>query len=292
MSQHDMVIADQTAANFRADNNLMAQALASTSIGTSAPATPYTGQLWIDSTTSTAQVLAVYDGTDWITLGNINATSNLFTPVVDVISENTAAAGVTIDSVLCKDGDVDATIGAANPKAGTFTTLTSNGIDDNAAAESLQIDSNGIITTVNQPMVHAYIGTGGTNVTGDGTVYTLPFDSEITDQNSDFNTGTYTFTAPVDGTYLVCVTVRNGSCTGTSVGAQLKIVTSNRDYIIFNLIFDSGASLDINGAEQVDMDAGDTLTITESISNVNSGKAADINGGATNGCMLSIALLG
>jgi len=40
------------------------------------------------------------------------------------------------------------------------------------------------------------------NVTGDGTQYTVQFNSELFDNNSDFNTGTYTFTAPVAGKYL------------------------------------------------------------------------------------------
>lgn len=49
----------------------------------------------------------------------------------------------------------------------------------------------------------AYLAAGKTNVTGNGAQYTIPFDSELFDRNSDFNTATGVFVAPVDGIYFV-----------------------------------------------------------------------------------------
>jgi hypothetical protein len=51
MSQHDMDIANQAAADLRADLNNALQALASTSSGTAAPTTPYANQLWYETDT-------------------------------------------------------------------------------------------------------------------------------------------------------------------------------------------------------------------------------------------------
>lgn len=51
MSQHDMDIANQAAADLRADLNNALQALASTSSGTSAPATQYANQFWYETDT-------------------------------------------------------------------------------------------------------------------------------------------------------------------------------------------------------------------------------------------------
>jgi len=51
MSQHDMDIANQAAADLRADLNNALQALASTSSGTSAPTTPYANQFWYETDT-------------------------------------------------------------------------------------------------------------------------------------------------------------------------------------------------------------------------------------------------
>jgi len=50
MSQHDFDIANQTAPNTRADLNLALKALASTSSGTSAPATTYANMLYYNTT--------------------------------------------------------------------------------------------------------------------------------------------------------------------------------------------------------------------------------------------------
>lgn len=79
MSQHDMVLDNQTRTAFRADANAALQALASTSKGSSQPSTRYAGQMWIDDS-ATPWVLKVWDGSDWITIGTINASTNVFTP--------------------------------------------------------------------------------------------------------------------------------------------------------------------------------------------------------------------
>lgn len=62
----------------------------------------------------------------------------------DTIAEVTGAAGVTIDGVVLKDGGVDGVVGGVTPAAGTFTSFTSNGIDDNATKEMMQVTDTGI----------------------------------------------------------------------------------------------------------------------------------------------------
>lgn len=78
MSQHDMDVANQGYAALRADLNLGLLALASNSSGTTEPASPTTHQFWLD-TAATPWVLKLYDGTDWIIIGQFNATTNVFT---------------------------------------------------------------------------------------------------------------------------------------------------------------------------------------------------------------------
>lgn len=53
MSQHDMDLVNQLRAAFRADLNAALQALASTSLGATAPATTFAGQLWANTTNGT-----------------------------------------------------------------------------------------------------------------------------------------------------------------------------------------------------------------------------------------------
>jgi hypothetical protein len=58
-----------------------------------------------------------------------------------------------------------------------------------------------------QPAFVAYQSATVSNVTGDGTQYTILFDTVVRDQASNYSAGTGTFTAPVTGMYLFTSTV-------------------------------------------------------------------------------------
>jgi len=90
MSQNDMVIANQTAALARADINSALQALASNSLGTSAPSTTYAGQWWYDSS---AAILKLRNSANsaWIDVGIFSSGS--FVPYPGLASQAEAEAG-------------------------------------------------------------------------------------------------------------------------------------------------------------------------------------------------------
>ena len=90
MSQNDMVIANQTAALARADINSALQALASNSLGTSAPSTTYAGQWWYDSS---AAILKLRNSANsaWIDVGIFSSGS--FVPAPGLASQAEAEAG-------------------------------------------------------------------------------------------------------------------------------------------------------------------------------------------------------
>jgi len=93
--------------------------------------------------------------------------------------------------------------GGASPSAGNNTwTMT-------AAGER---------TMALQPSFYAYSASGQTNVTGTGNVITIVLDTEVFDQGSDFNTGTYTFTSPVNGRYVL-----ESSISGRAIGASTTV---------------------------------------------------------------------
>ena len=79
MSQNDMVIANQTAPNFRADLNSALQALASTSSGSSAPATTYANMLWYDTSSNILKMRSEADDA-WIEIGTLDQSGNTFAP--------------------------------------------------------------------------------------------------------------------------------------------------------------------------------------------------------------------
>jgi hypothetical protein len=141
-----------------------------------------------------------------------------------------------------------------------LTTFSSTGIDDNATSTAITIDSDGHVTKPSQPAVHAYSSSAQDNIaTG---VVTIQLDAEIYDVNSDFDTSTYTFTAPVTGKYLVTMNLVLSNTDTAFQWIYLLGVSSNRNYYLNQidprmLVQDGNWSW--SGSSLVDMDANDTF---------------------------------
>jgi hypothetical protein len=85
------------------------------------------------------------------------------------------------------------------------------GVDDNATASSIVINSDGVVTKPFQPSCRA-IGTGAWLTITQTTV--LPFNAAAHDSGSHFDTSTYEFTCPVAGSYLFTASVYGRLKTG------------------------------------------------------------------------------
>lgn len=131
----------------------------------------------------------------------------------------------------------------------------------NGANTIQTIDSNGISLWGLQPAFLA-IAAAQTNVTGDGTDYTVTWTgSEIADRNSDFSSPN--FTAPVTGLYLITGTLR---LDGVGAGhlANVFLRTTNRDHLIFNgdiNAVDNGGTWAQSFSFICDMNATDTAHV-------------------------------
>jgi hypothetical protein len=116
---------------------------------------------------------------------------------------------------------------------GDFTLVTDEAADivmDVNSTEAWRLDSDGARNMALQPCFRAYGDTDLTNFTFNNN-YTLVFNQERFDQSGDFNTGTYTFTAPVAGKYYFHAAVRFSSTLDASAQYYIVvIVTSNREY--------------------------------------------------------------
>jgi hypothetical protein len=127
----------------------------------------------------------------------------------------------------------------------------------------------------------AYNTTPRTNVTGDGTVYTLTFDGEIFDTNNNFTGNTYT--APSTDKYQFNVATLVQNITALHTACVLSIATSNRTYEVFAInpgtARDFNNNLIISGSVTADMDAGDTATATLAV--YSSTKTIGVFGGAS-----------
>ena len=110
MSQHDMDLANDTGANFRADANLALKALASCSSGTTAPSTTFAYQLWADTTTGLLKIRNAANSA-WVTVGTLaDAYLGLGALAVSQTWTKMQKAGVVSDN----DGQFDLTGAAGN----------------------------------------------------------------------------------------------------------------------------------------------------------------------------------
>ena len=124
-------------------------------------------------------------------------------------------------------------------------------------------DANGHITKPLQPAFHVGGIDGPQNdVASDGTLVTVKYDTERFDQNSDYNTSTYTFTAPVTGKYYLHGQVYVNSIDSAATYYSLRIDTSNKDYIsIYNYTHSDINYITFQIDVLADMDANDTATV-------------------------------
>ena len=75
------------------------------------------------------------------------------------------------------------------------------------APAAITISSAGIVNKPLNPMMRAHVGTAQDNITRDVWT-TVTFNHEDYDIGSNYNNGTYTFTAPVSGYYLLNMSIQ------------------------------------------------------------------------------------
>lgn len=190
---------------------------------------------------------------------------------------------------------------AGDPKTTyTVTGVTSftTGID-NSAADSYKIAASTALGTTDtfimttagertmplQPAFLANLSADATNVTGAGANYTLIADTEIFDQNADYNNATGVFTAPITGRYAFTTGVLINELTAAMTASLLQLVTSNRNYSFG--ILNAGAVRSLEVVNRIglangfltDMDAGDTAFVRITVS-AGAGNTADVGTGS------------
>lgn len=234
---------------------------------------------------------------------NVTSTNGALT-----INSGTGALGISTDasattvSLATGGAEKTVTLGSTNTSSSLALQYgTSDFTMASATGTVMSALDTGEITYPLQPAFLAIVSTTIDNVTGDGTTYTVVFNSEIYDKNSDYNNTTGVFTAPVTGTYLFCTFVGFGDIGASHTASSNNLInTSNRD-IRFAMVnpaatrIASGGSANnyiIGGSSFVDMDASDTAQIDVTVSG--STLTIDILGTASgdirasfSGCLIS-----
>ena len=142
--------------------------------------------------------------------------------------------------------------------------MLNTSIDDNGNATAITISSAGIVT---KPLQSGFSVKFSSNSDVDFTTTgytTIPFNSERWDNNGDFDTSTYTFTAPVTGKYLFNYSLGMNSMDNSTAWFVILINTSNHTYHQWIPPDDMFTGGDLNGnftmktSAVADMDANDT----------------------------------
>jgi hypothetical protein len=152
------------------------------------------------------------------------------------------------------------------PSATSGVPLISQGSSSNPAfGTGFKIDSSGRTVNANQPAFLAYLSAAtALNKIGNGsTFYTVLYDTVVFDQNSNYNSGTGTFTAPVAGKYFFTMQISVQPTTGSSAqNAQAQFVATSRSAYTapatYN-VYNPNSFLTLNSNFLVDMAVSDTI---------------------------------
>jgi hypothetical protein len=208
------------------------------------------------------------DGTvdaDTLASGAVNSVTGNLTVSGDITGGNNGSIFL-LDNAGQKSGQIQTDSSAANalqidadPDNSNADSYIGFRVDN---SEKMRIDSIGAVTMPNQPAFLAELSTVQHNIALNTAVKML-FSTERFDQNSDFNTSTQTFTAPVTGKYQLNTYLRLQNVDTGSGYYHIYLITSNRTYFdIIQPVFTADVTyMNMTVNVLADMDANDTAIV-------------------------------
>lgn len=132
----------------------------------------------------------------------------------------------------CSNSVVNFSLGLDNSDSDAFVMSENSAIGTTNVA---RCDADGIWTYPSNACFSVNANnSAANNVTGEGTIYNPLYGTEVFDVGGDYDTGTYTFTAPVTGVYIFTGQVNvSGGSTRIYIVAHLEV---NGSQVVSNLI--------------------------------------------------------
>lgn len=238
-----------------------------------------TGQLLAGSTGNDPLFTSVSLGDFSFSSGTAGATRTLRVSNTDNTSGSSNAI-MTVATGGSSSGDpvYQATTTATTWSWGIDNSVTSPSADPFVISQGavlgttnvMSVATTGAINYPLQPAFLAFQSTTTSNVTGDGTQYTIIADTEIYDQGSNYNNTTGVFTAPVSGRYHFCLTVFLTGLGAGHTSAQYRGNYSSLPYIVGEMNATAiavGGNFSYGTSFYVNMVAGDTISCSITVSN-------------------------
>jgi len=216
--------------------------------------------------------------------------------VLLIVFLSTSVWGATQDFKGTINGNtITAGTGTLTMSAGKTLTVSESGTIDEAVALSSKapkaspiftgdVELAGKVTNATLPAFLAVLSAKQNNVTGDGTFYVIPCNTEVKDQGANYD-GAGTFTAPITGGYKFSIT--NLDISGIAAGHTtliVQLITSNRTYTLLgiysNLFTTFGSEMIVSGTADADMDLGDVAYFVVYVTGGAAGKVVDIEAAA------------
>jgi hypothetical protein len=231
------------------------------------------GQVLVGKTSNDPSFITPAAGTGLaITTNSTTLSYALSTPVSIANGGTNATSMATTDGVVYYDGTRLVTTSAGT----SGQVLTSNGA---GVAPTYQAAAGGFTT-----QFVAYKDADTTNATGDGTFVTLACNQTASNNGSNYNTGTFTYTAPSTGLYYFSWQVTFTNLASGHTSGVTELVTTAQTYY-FNYVNpfatqNAGSSaVTLGSSFLVPMTASDTALISVAVSS--STKTVTIAGSST-----------
>lgn len=151
---------------------------------------------------------------------------------------------------------------------------------DTSTVTAITTNDAGQVNFPNTSAFSAYLSADQDNVTGDGSVFQIVCDTELFDNNSNYDNATGIFTAPVDGIYFFYIVCYLDDVASGHTAGWFQVITTSDTFraavVSPAALRNSASECQLETSLYVKMDAGDTATFTLEV--LNSTKTIDVLG--------------